>query len=209
MRMTAGIAIALLAIGGLFYFFNQNQAPQNTSQEVNTEVTKNTETLAGVPTDCSGVQIPQLTEGPYYTPNTPERQDIREPVAVGEPLILEGYVFDTNCEPISNAWIDFWQADGQGNYDNVGYQLRGHQYTDESGYYKLETVLPTRYTGRTEHIHFKIRTTDTSPTITSQLFLPNSEANESDSIFNENLIVTMGEETDDTNHAYYNFVVEK
>jgi protocatechuate 3,4-dioxygenase beta subunit len=75
----------------------------------------------------------------------------------GEQLLVAGYVLDQNCQPIQNAWLDFWQADANGAYDNTGYVLRGHQFTDGQGRYYLETVLPGEYPGRPPHIHLKIQ----------------------------------------------------
>lgn len=181
------------------------QVPQQSSEDTKTSVVDR----INAPMDCSGKPLPELTEGPYYTDGSPERQSFREDSASGIPLILTGYVFDTDCNPIANAWIDFWQADGNGNYDNSGYILRGYQYTDADGFYSLETVVPGQYPGRTEHIHFKIKATENSPVVTSQLFFPDGKANTTDSIFDASLIVTMGKEVNGVNYATYNFVVEK
>jgi protocatechuate 3,4-dioxygenase beta subunit len=106
--------------------------------------------------DCSAEAEPTspTTEGPYYTADTPERTSLTEPGVVGTKLVLTGYVLDTDCTPIPGAWLDFWQADGNGQYDNTGYRLRGHQFTDDDGRYYLETVIPGLYPGR-PHIHVK------------------------------------------------------
>lgn len=105
---------------------------------------------------CSSMIQPQ-TEGPYYSPNTPERNILFEEGMEGTKLILVGYVLDQDCNPLPNAWLDFWQADARGEYDNTGYRLRGHQFTDEQGRYYLETVLPGLYLSRPiEHIHVKV-----------------------------------------------------
>lgn len=122
---------------------------------------------------CNGTLTPSQGEGPYYTPNTPERNSLLEEGIQGEILILIGYVLDANCQPVPNAWLDFWQADTNGDYDNVGYTLRGHQYTDAEGRYYLETVLPGLYQSRPiEHIHVKIQAPNGN-LITSQLYFPN------------------------------------
>lgn len=187
---------------------------QKTKQQASIDQTQPaTQTTTGetkLPIECSGKALPGLTEGPYYKAGSPERQIIIEQNTPQTSLTLEGYVLDTNCQPIAGAWLDFWQADGNGVYDNTGYNLRGHQYTDENGKYKLITVVPGLYPGRTEHIHFKVKATEASPTITSQLFLPNSNNSSSDSIFNEALVVNL---TDDKSandkYATYNFVVDR
>jgi protocatechuate 3,4-dioxygenase beta subunit len=153
---------------------------------------------------CNG-PTPEQTEGPYYTPNTPERNILFESGMAGERLIVVGYVLDTNCQPIPNAWLDFWQADANGVYDNAGYTLRGHQFSDNQGRYFLETVLPGEYPGRTEHIHVKVQAPH-GTIHTSQLYFPNVAANPSDGIFNPVLIVAL-EEREGYYVAYFNFVI--
>jgi protocatechuate 3,4-dioxygenase beta subunit len=77
-----------------------------------------------------------------------------------------------NCNPIPNAWLDFWQADNNGDYDNAGYTLRGHQYSDEQGRYYLETILPGLYSSRPiRHIHVKVQAPN-GEMLTSQLYFP-------------------------------------
>jgi len=147
----------------------------------------------------------ELTEGPYYTANTPERANLYEEGMPGTKLVVTGYVYDTNCQPVANAWLDFWQADANGEYDNSGYTLRGHQYTDANGYFTLTTVVPGIYPGRTEHIHFKVQAPN-GQIITSQLFFPGVAQNDSDGIFDESLLLPI-QETSDGLQAQFNFVV--
>lgn len=148
---------------------------------------------------CAGLTQSQ-TEGPYYTPDTPERTSLLEEGMPGTRLILVGYVLDQNCNPLSNAWLDFWQADANGEYDNTGYRLRGHQFTDEQGRYYLETVLPGLYESRPiRHIHVKVRP-EGGEEVTSQLYFPDQPI--------EGLTVTL-EERDDYLVGYFNFVVQR
>ena len=72
---------------------------------------------------------PSTTEGPYYTADTPERTSLTEPGVVGTKLVLPGYVLATDCTPVAGAWLDFWQADGNGPYENTGYKIRRPQLT--------------------------------------------------------------------------------
>src|SRR6185436_7746190 len=72
----------------------------------------------------------EVTEGPYFTANSPERASLLEDGMPGTKLVVTGYVYDTHCQPVANALLDFWQADANGVYDNSGYTLRGHQFTD-------------------------------------------------------------------------------
>jgi len=120
---------------------------------------------------CAGF-TPENQEGPYYTPNTPERNSLIEEGMQGEKLVVIGYVLDANCQPIANAWLDFWQADANGEYDNAGYTLRGHQFTDSQGRYQLETIMPGLYSSRPiRHIHVKIQPPGGS-ILTTQLYFP-------------------------------------
>ena len=159
---------------------------------------------------CSGGKtsasvIPELTEGPYYKAGSPEQADLYQDGMAGTKLVVTGYVYDTNCQPVANAWLDFWQADANGNYDNSGYTLRGHQYTDENGRFQLTTVVPGLYPGRTEHIHFKVQAPN-GKILTSQIFFPGVAQNDSDGIYNANLLLSI-QETSDGLQGQYNFVV--
>src|SRR6266550_5642182 len=135
----------------------------------------------------------ELTEGPYYKANPPQNAALRTAGVAGTPLTLTGYVVSKSCQPIANAKLDFWQADGNGSYDNSGYTLRGWQLTDANGAYRLETVIPGLYPGRTEHIHFKV--TVNGQTYTSQLFFPGVSQNEGDSIYSSQMLVTLNTAT--------------
>lgn len=157
--------------------------------------------------DCSGIAITPLTEGPYYKIGSPQRQKLLESDSTGTHLVLKGYVFDIDCKPVANAWLDFWQANGEGNYDNTGYNLRGHQYTEENGFFRLETVVPGQYPGRTEHIHFKVRKSENSPVITSQLFFPESSTTLGDTLFDQSLVVEFGTDPDGSTYASYSIIV--
>ena len=158
-----------------------------------------------IPIPCPESFFVQATEGPYYKTGSPERRDLLEDGIPGVPIILAGYVFDKNCRPITGAWIDFWQADGNGEYDNRGFKLRGHQYTDTDGKYLLRTVLPGEYPGRTKHIHVKVRGHKSGPTATSQLYFPGSKLNESDFLFSPATVVTVTTGKNGEKVAFFNF----
>ena len=148
---------------------------------------------------CSAITQAQ-TEGPFYMSNTPESHSFLEEGMTGTRLILVGHVLDQNCNPLPNAWLDFWQADANGEYDNVGYRLRGHQFTDTQGRYYLETVLPGIYGSRPiRHIHVKVRA-DGGEEVTSQLYFPEQPI--------EGLTVTL-EERDSYLVGYFNFVIQR
>jgi protocatechuate 3,4-dioxygenase beta subunit len=148
------------------------------------------------------------TEGPYFTRNSPERTSLIEEGMSGEHLIVTGYVYSTECKPVDKALLDFWHCDDSGVYDNVGYRLRGHLFTDEDGLFQLETIKPGLYTGRTRHIHVKVQAPD-GPVLTTQLYFPDEPENERDGIFNSALLMEMVEPTDDDPlTGFFDFIVE-
>jgi protocatechuate 3,4-dioxygenase beta subunit len=128
------------------------------------------------------------TEGPFFVPRSPRRTSLIEAGVEGTRLSLAGVVLSTSCEPVRGALLDFWQADGRGEYDNEGFRLRGHQRTDARGRYRLETVVPGRYTGRTRHIHVKVQP-PSGALLTTQLYFPDEPGNDSDPLFDPALLM--------------------
>ncbi|MBI2049451.1 intradiol ring-cleavage dioxygenase [Candidatus Roizmanbacteria bacterium] len=171
----------LLVIFIISYFIKINPKTPSTPDE-NIE--------AKTELDCNGIPTPSQTEGPYYKEGSPKRNNIAENVP-GEKLVITGFVLNKDCKPIANTWLDFWQADSEGVYDNNGYTLRGHQFTDENGMYRLETIIPAAYGTRPPHIHVKIRS-EKGTSLTSQIYFPNSPQNKTDPIFNQELIIENG-----------------
>jgi protocatechuate 3,4-dioxygenase beta subunit len=146
------------------------------------------------------------TEGPYYKAGSPEASNLVQSDMQGQVITITGQVLDQNGNPVANAWLDYWQANASGAYDNSGYTLRGHQYTDANGSYTLTTVVPGLYPGRTEHIHVKVQAPN-GPVLTTQLFFPGVAQNSRDSIYDPSLLLNVADTGDGTLSATYNFVV--
>jgi protocatechuate 3,4-dioxygenase beta subunit len=163
-------------------------------------------TSASAP-DCNqpAALTPAMTEGPYFKAGSPERASLLDTGLSGTQLVLSGYVLTTDCRPVANALLDFWQADANGQYDNAGYTLRGHQFTDANGHYQLTTIVPGLYPGRTEHLHVKVQAPN-GPTLTTQLFFPGVAQNDSDGIFDPRLLMAI-QKTAGGEAATFNFVV--
>jgi len=153
-----------------------------------------------------GPATPRQTEGPFYTPNTPKRTSLIEASTQGTLIMVTGSVLNTQCEPLAGALLDFWQADANGVYDNQGYTLRGHQFADAMGQYRLETVMPGLYPGRTRHIHVKVQAPH-GPALTTQLYFPHESENKRDAIYDERLLVTMPPPSAATPVARFDFVL--
>ena len=134
-----------------------------------------------------GVTHPQ-TPGPYFKPQSPQRVSLLEPGMPGTRIVVEGTVLGRDCKPVPRALLDFWQADARGEYDNAGFRLRGHQFTDDAGRYRLESVVPGIYPGRTRHFHVNVQAPG-QPVLTTQLYFPGESLNQRDGIFDRDLVM--------------------
>jgi protocatechuate 3,4-dioxygenase beta subunit len=174
-----------------------------------TPVTEAVAQQALAPTPACGDDdepTPAQTEGPYYTPNTPERASFLEPDLTGDHLAVGGYVLTTSCQPVARALLDFWHCDAGGVYDNTGYRLRGHLFSGEDGSWTLETIMPGVYPGRTRHIHVKVQAPN-QPVLTTQLYFPDEPGNQSDGIFRPELVMDVQDAGDGSKSATFNFVL--
>src|SRR5205085_4094632 len=91
-------------------------------------------------------------------------------------------------EPVAGALLDFWQADERGASDTSGFRLRGHQFTDAYGGYRLETIMPGLYPGRTRHIHVKLQAPNRA-VVTTQLYFRGEGGNRNDFGFDPRLLL--------------------
>jgi protocatechuate 3,4-dioxygenase beta subunit len=137
--------------------------------------------------DSNAVTLRQ-TEGPFFKPSSPERIELIEAGMAGQPLELVGFVLTRSCKPVAGALLDFWQADQKGAYDNSAFRLRGHQFADAAGRFRLRTIVPGAYEGRTRHIHVKVQPKD-GRILTTQLYFPGEPKNARDGLFRKELLM--------------------
>jgi protocatechuate 3,4-dioxygenase beta subunit len=192
--MRRSLALVFLALGTLAAC---GPAVAPASQSVRTPASQSATTspqvtAATTASGCSGVATVSQTEGPYFKSGSPAKGNLVEAGMGGTRLTLTGHVYNTRCAPLAGAVLDFWQADSNGTYDNSGYRLRGHQAAAASGTYRLDTVIPGLYPGRTEHIHVKV-TPPGASTLTTQLYFPGVARNSEDGIFDARMLVTLGD----------------
>ncbi len=133
---------------------------------------------------------PRETEGPFFKPRSPERASLVEPGMPGTRIELTGRVFGRDCRPFAGALLDFWHADDAGTYDNEGFRLRGHQYADAEGRYRLSTIVPGLYPGRTRHFHVKVQPRG-GRVLTTQLYFPGEPRNRRDGLFRPELLMAV------------------
>ena len=147
------------------------------------------------PTPAAGDPLeltPEETAGPFFKPSSPLKNNFREPRVNGVSIDLSGFILDRNGKPVPGALLDFWHADGAGKYDFDGFRCRGHQFSDSEGRYALETVVPGLYPGRTRHYHVRLQASH-GPVLTTQLYFPGEERNDSDSLYRSDLTVKIRE----------------
>jgi protocatechuate 3,4-dioxygenase beta subunit len=103
-----------------------------------------------------------------------------------------------------------WSCDADGEYDNIGFKLRGHQITDAQGRFRFETLVPGSYGNssfrRTPHLHVKVQA-PASPLLTTQLYFPNEPLNQRDSFFSRDLLVTIKKDQPQIRLASFDFVL--
>jgi len=133
-----------------------------------------------------GVVTPRQTEGPFFKTNTPRRTSLVEPASKAPRFLVTGTVLSAQCKPVPNALLDFWHSDEEGAYDNRGFRYRGHQHADSQGLFRLETIVPAEYPGRTRHIHVKVQAPG-GPVLTTQLYFADDAGNRRDGLYRPEL----------------------
>jgi len=135
--------------------------------------------------------------GPYYTANAPVRTTLVESGMAGTRLVVEGWVLGlgagtTTCAALAGAEVDVWQANDAGDYDNVGFTLRGLFTANSSGKFRIETILPGRYLDGSEyrprHIHVRVRSPGRTELVT-QLYFEGDPYNATDGMFKPELVM--------------------
>ncbi len=212
----------------------ESATPGTAASSGGTTSTAPTASATATAASVACVITPELTEGPYFVDERLNRSDIRpDPVTreikEGVPLRLGLTVsrVDESCTPLAGAVVDMWHCDalgvysdvsGAGRSDTTGQKfLRGYQVADGNGAVEFLTIYPGWYSGRTIHIHFKVRIDPDSPQgfeFTSQMFFdeavtdavmarsPYSQKgspdvrNASDNIFDNAMVVPLTEDGD-------------
>jgi catechol 1,2-dioxygenase len=130
--------------------------------------------------------------GPYFVENAPIRAIIAHSDEPGQRLFVSGRILQDDCEtPISGAMVEVWHANDAGCYSinldcttgnpgNDDYNLRGKMFSNESGHYAFETILPGYYASRPKHIHIKI-TTPNQEVLITQIYFEGDPLCETDS----------------------------
>jgi protocatechuate 3,4-dioxygenase beta subunit len=136
---------------------------------------------------------PAQTEGPFYPVALPQDSDAdllrngSRQYARGQPAWVQGVVTDPQGKPVPGAQVEIWQCDEAGHYHHPGdggradpdFQGFGRVTVGSDGRYRFRTIRPVRYSGRTPHIHVKVKL-DRRELLTTQLYVEGDPDNERD-----------------------------
>lgn len=147
---------------------------------------------------------PSQTVGPFFayvlTPHdygTREivSNDLVTPDVAGTAIRLEGYVIDGDGEPIIDALLEIWQADGEGRFpgrtgqvgSNTGFRGFGRTDLDSSGFYAFSTVRPGQVPGpagslQAPHINVSIFARGLLKQLFTRIYFEGEPANAGDPI---------------------------
>ncbi len=135
---------------------------------------------------------PSQTEGPFYPVELPADSDFdlltqgSTRYTKGQAAWLEGTVTDRTGRPVRDAVVEIWQCDQQGHYHHPGdrgadpaFQGFGRASVDSAGEYRFRTIRPALYSGRTPHIHVKVKL-GKRELLTTQMYVAGDQNNERD-----------------------------
>ena len=130
------------------------------------------EVVSGASASACNSSAVWIEEGPYFVDGQLARSD----VVSGYPGIPVNYTLvildgrnstTTQCTPLANVKVDTWEADWDGLYSDESVEgtlgneyLRGYQLSNASGVVTFQSLYPGWYSGRTTHIHFRLRVYD-------------------------------------------------
>ncbi len=139
---------------------------------------------------------PSQTEGPFYPVELPADTDFdllaqgTRRYAQGQPAWLEGRVVDTAGHALDGALVEIWQCDQQGHYHHPGdggradpaFQGFGRVAAGRDGDYRFHTIRPAPYSGRTPHIHLKVKL-GSRTLLTTQVYVQGDPGNARDGLW--------------------------
>lgn len=139
---------------------------------------------------------PSQTEGPFYPVALPADTDFdllkngAASYTQGQAAWVVGTLTDTRGVPVGGAVVEIWQCDHEGRYHHPGdgnradpsFQGFGRVTVGKDGAYRFRTMRPARYSGRTPHIHVKVKL-DGQELLTTQFYVEGDPGNRRDGLW--------------------------
>jgi protocatechuate 3,4-dioxygenase alpha subunit len=174
---------------------------------------------------------PSQTVGPFFayvlTPHEYETReifsrDLATPDAAGRPIRIEGYIIDGDGEPIIDAMVEIWQADGEGSYAtsrskpgiNTAFKGFGRSDLDSNGFFAFRTVMPGQVPGpngalQSPHVNVSIFARGLLKQLFTRIYFEGEAANGTDPILalvpedrRQTLIATRRERGEETVYTF-------
>lgn len=134
------------------------------------------------------------TIGPYLHIGTDwlNTAEIAGPNASGERISIEGRVYDGNGAPVTDALVELWQADADGNYNSAatsGFRGFGRAPTDATGHFRFSTIRPGRVPGpgdtlQAPHIAVTVFARGLLKQVVTRIYFPDGDGNDQDPLLN-------------------------
>jgi protocatechuate 3,4-dioxygenase alpha subunit len=100
------------------------------------------------------------------------------------PVVITGHVIDGAEAPVTDALLEFWQADPAGRFPpdaDAGWNGFGRALTDITGSYRLVTVKPGPVDGHAPHVDISIFARGLMQRLVTRLYFPDEQpANDRD-----------------------------
>lgn len=140
---------------------------------------------------------PAQTEGPFYPDQLPADSDAdlllnqsppgAQRYTKGQAAWVGGTLTDAEGRPLEGATIEIWQCDQDGHYHHTrdggradpAFQGFGRVAVDAQGRWRFRTMKPVAYSGRTPHIHAKVKLA-ARELLTTQLYVEGDPGNARD-----------------------------
>ena len=134
------------------------------------------------------------TIGPYLHIGTDwlNTAEIAGVDASGERISIEGRVYDGNGAPVTDALVELWQADADGNYNSVaasGFRGFGRAPTDATGHFRFSTIRPGRVPGpgdtlQAPHIAVTVFARGLLKQVVTRIYFPDGAGTDQDALLN-------------------------
>lgn len=141
---------------------------------------------------------PVQTEGPFYPVALPADTDAdllvqgQRRYGKGEAAWLDGQLLDAEGRALRGGVVEIWQCDADGHYHHPGdggradpdFQGFGRATVDAEGRFRFRTMKPVAYSGRTPHLHAKVRL-GKRELLTTQLYVEGDPGNARDGLWRQ------------------------